>query len=702
MMNGFDRMANSGRRSAGAPHRFARALGLFLVVSLAAVGIVAVQPAVQAQALDGSQFNAGTIIDDSNFYNGNAMSQAQIQTFLEEKEPGTCGNTLCLKLYTETTPSRPQLVSSSTGRVRCNAYTGGTNDTAAAIIFKAQQACGISAKVILVTLQKEQGLVTKTAPSSAAMQRAMGYGCPDTAPCAVTTLGFGNQVYTGALQLNTYRAANFGMQPGLHTIAYNPTASCGTKSVQVTNYATAALYNYTPYTPNDAALANLYGTAPPCGAYGNRNFWVYYSTWFGDPQGNPQGSLQSLTVSNNAVVLSGWAADPDVPSAALNIQVAGNGWTQTIAAGGTNVAAQGAFSGAGSGHGFSATVDSGVGPQQICVTAINQSLGSNVSLGCQTVTVTTTVSSTLRIGGTDRYDTAVQIAKANFTTPGIPVVYVASGENFPDALSVVPIAAAQGAPLLLVTSGSVPQGVLDELNTLQPKRIIVVGGEQAISPAVYTVLSTVAGLQKNGSGAPDVTRVQGVDRYQTSIAIGDSLYAPPAVHPAMAYVAIGANFPDAISAAAAAGHTRSPLVLIDGGADAIPADIAAALQRWGVSKITVVGGVNAISDQLLSALNAIAPATRVSGPDRYATSVAINAAAFPSAAKAYIATGSNYADGLTGGAVAGAQGDPMFLAQGSCVPQGAIGQIVNWSSTSITLLGGIAALDAGVETLTPC
>lgn len=700
-MNEFGRADNSMGTGVTAPRRLARVLSLLLSVSLATIGLVAFQPSVQAQAIDGSQFNAGYIIDDSNFYDGNAMSQAQIQSFLEANEPGACGNASCLKNYTGASSSQGQRVSDSTGRVRCNAYTGGTSDTAAAIIFRVQQACGISAKVILVTLQKEQGLVSKTAPSDAAMARAMGFACPDTAPCATWALGFGNQVYWGTLQLNTYKASNFGLQPGLRTIGYSPDPSCGSSTFVVSNYATAALYNYTPYTPNDASLASLYGTAP-CGAYGNRNFWVYYNNWFGGPTGNPQGALQAVVTANNAVTVTGWAVDPDIPSSATSVQVSGVGWSQVISANSANAASQGALAGAGTNHGFSATLLSAVGTQQICAVAINQGLGVDVSLGCRSVTVPTKVASTSRIGGTDRYDTAVQIAKANFTTAGIPAVYVASGENFPDALSAVPIAAATGAPLLLVTSAGVPQGVLDELNALQPKRIIVVGGSEAISPAVVATLTTVAGLAKNGNGAPDVVRMQGTDRYQTSIAIGDSLYAPPALHPTMAYVAIGSNFPDAISAAAAAGHTKSPLLLIDGGATTVQANIAAALTKWGVSKITVVGGTGAISDQLFSALNGIAPATRVSGSDRFATSVAVNVAAFPNATGAYVATGSSYADGLTGGAVAGAKGSPMLLSQDSCVPQGAIGQIVNWGVTSVTLLGGTEALGSGAQSLAPC
>jgi len=62
-------------------------------------------------------------------------------------------------------------------------------------------------------------------------------------------------------------------------------SGCGTKTFPLKSQATAALYYYTPYTPNDAALSNLYGSGDTCSAYGNRNFWRYYWDWFGSPIG---------------------------------------------------------------------------------------------------------------------------------------------------------------------------------------------------------------------------------------------------------------------------------------------------------------------------------------------------------------------------------------------------------------------------------
>lgn len=252
-----------------------------------------------AAALSGADFQAGRIIDDGLFYNGEAMAAQEVQAFLEEKVP-VCdamgaqpyaGTTraaygtsrgypppyTCLKDYTETTTTKPV----ETGL--CNGYVGGSQ-TAAEIIYQVGKSCGISQKVLLVLLQKEQSLVTDDWPWSIQYRSATAYGCPDTAPCDTEYYGFFNQVYNAARQFKRYTrdAELFNYKSGRDSyILYNPNAACGGTNVFIENNATAALYNYTPYQPNAAALANLYGSGDSCSAYGNRNFWRLYNDWFG-------------------------------------------------------------------------------------------------------------------------------------------------------------------------------------------------------------------------------------------------------------------------------------------------------------------------------------------------------------------------------------------------------------------------------------
>ncbi|HLB66081.1 MAG TPA: hypothetical protein VJJ78_00585 [Candidatus Saccharimonadales bacterium] len=248
----------------------------FLLINLS-FGLL---PGRTALALDGSDFQAGKIISDSNFFNGKAMNDVQIQQFLEGKVPNCASGYVCLKSYKKAIPNRP----SDEGLCSSISSSGGKKKLASYIINLVGRKCGVSQKVLLVLLQKEQSLVTSTSPSSTQYRSATGYGCPDTAPCDSEYYGFFNQVYQAARIYKYYSKYpdNFNHIAGAtNSVRYHPNAGCGSKNVYIANQATAGLYNYTPYTPNGAALNNLYGEGNGCSAYGNRNFWRIYSDWFG-------------------------------------------------------------------------------------------------------------------------------------------------------------------------------------------------------------------------------------------------------------------------------------------------------------------------------------------------------------------------------------------------------------------------------------
>lgn len=233
------------------------------------------------ESVDLSAFDPGTLISDADFYDADAMNADDIQRFLDE-QIGRCANDSCLARLRMPVDSRDPVVSSSTGETVCEGLDGG-DLTAAEIIDRVQRACGISAKVLLVTLQKEQSLVSgraARAPTPEQLGAAMGARCPDDAPCDPGAAGFADQVAQGATDLKSYSASDFMRQPGTHYIAYSPDPACGGTDVTITNEATAALYNYTPYQPNAAALAARWGTGDACSAYGNRNFALYWALWF--------------------------------------------------------------------------------------------------------------------------------------------------------------------------------------------------------------------------------------------------------------------------------------------------------------------------------------------------------------------------------------------------------------------------------------
>ncbi|TYP89871.1 hypothetical protein [Blastococcus xanthinilyticus] len=261
-------------------------LATVLVAPLGPAPRVDLQPAADAR-----QFNAGNIISDEVFFAGGSMSAPEVQAFLDVKNPACYpapDGTPCLRNYRQSTPTMG-------ATAFCGHYPGGGWESAADIIAKVGWACGVNPRVLLVLLQKEQSLVTAKGATltPTRYQKATGFGCPDTAPCDPAFGGFFYQVYNAARQFQNYRinASRFGYRAGItQQIRWSPDAACGSGSVYVANQATAGLYNYTPYQPNAAALAAGYRTGDGCSAYGNRNFWLYYTDWFGSTQ-SPGGGV---------------------------------------------------------------------------------------------------------------------------------------------------------------------------------------------------------------------------------------------------------------------------------------------------------------------------------------------------------------------------------------------------------------------------
>jgi hypothetical protein len=247
-------------------------------------------------------WDAGNIVSDAVFTNKNSMSASQIQDFLNTKVPicDTSG------LLPASEFGRSDLTHAQYAALRgwpappypcLREYVDG-GLTAAQIIYNVSQQYQINPQVLIVLLQKEQGLVTDTWPLPTQYRSATGYGCPDTAACDSQYYGLTAQLIWSATMFraiayndqnwsNPYRSGNSWYTPyllGNNLIRYNPQVSCGETVVNIQNRSTQALYNYTPYQPNASALNAGYGVGDACGAYGNRNFYLYFTDWFTSTQ----------------------------------------------------------------------------------------------------------------------------------------------------------------------------------------------------------------------------------------------------------------------------------------------------------------------------------------------------------------------------------------------------------------------------------
>ena len=291
-----------------------------------------------------------------------------------------------------------------------------------------------------------------------------------------------------------------------------------------------------------------------------------------------------------------------------------------------------------------------------------------------------------RFAGVDRFATAAATSAGTFP-PGVPVAYVATGRNFPDALAGGAAAARDRGPVLLVNPTGTPAVTVTELQRLQPQRIVVLGGTSAISQAVQNELATFA-----PGGA---SRLSGPDRYATAAVISRATFA---ANVPVAYVATGLAFPDALSGGPAAGLEGGPILLVT--PTAIPSATATELDRLDPQRIVVLGGTGAVSAQVAINLQQYTPSgiVRRSGADRYETAVAVSQGSFPAGARhVFVATGQNFPDGLAGGPAASRRGGPLLLVPGSSVPASVAAELVRLDPDRVTILGGTSVVTDAVQ-----
>ncbi|KGN33720.1 lytic transglycosylase [Knoellia sinensis KCTC 19936] len=275
-----------------------------------------------------------------------------------------------------------------------------------------------------------------------------------------------------------------------------------------------------------------------------------------------------------------------------------------------------------------------------------------------------------RIAGQSRYATAAAVASTGWPS-GADEVLIATGENFPDGLAASAVAGGREAPLLLTASQSLPLPTQDELIRLEPTTVHVIGGPGAVSEGVVLQIQEIL-------PQASVLRIAGGSRYETAAAV--SRLTPESSD--NAFVATGANFPDALSAGPAAARLGAPL-LLTAGTD-LSAPTAAELRQRKPARTFVVGGPGVVSDRVVSQIRQATGGTveRLSGTSRFDTAAAVSNRVFaPTTPALVLATGKNFPDALAAGALAGAQRSPLLLdGGGSSAPRATVdsGRRVSW------------------------
>lgn len=294
-----------------------------------------------------------------------------------------------------------------------------------------------------------------------------------------------------------------------------------------------------------------------------------------------------------------------------------------------------------------------------------------------------------RIDAPDRYGMAAALSRRGFAE-GATTVFIASGANFPDALSAAPVAAKTGGPLLLVTAGTIPEPIVAELDRLRPGRIVIVGGERSISPEVEAALRTRAG---------EVQRITGADRYEVSRALAIWGFGDGSAR--SAFLASGGAFADVLSAGAA-GRGQVPVILVDGSKPALDAGTEQTLDQLGVTAIEIAGGPASVSTGIEAASSAERETVRLAGANRYTTSIAVNRAHASGSPSPYLATGEKFPDALTGSVVAARAGQPLYVVPPDCVPRDVRESLPREGGGEVVILGGLNSLGQEAGELAAC
>ncbi|WP_421381957.1 cell wall-binding repeat-containing protein [Bacillus salacetis] len=279
-----------------------------------------------------------------------------------------------------------------------------------------------------------------------------------------------------------------------------------------------------------------------------------------------------------------------------------------------------------------------------------------------------------RFGGENRYETAIEISQEGWDTADS--VILTRGDEFPDALAGSPLAYQMDAPILLNRKGELLPEVRDELERLDARKVIILGGPNAVPSEVEQDIASLGYA---------VERISGSTRFETAAKIAARLGddAGPAV------VANGRGFPDAMAIAPYAAQKGYPILLTE--EDELPAATQEALA--GRSKTLVIGGERVIQDAVYSEL--VNP-VRYAGDNRYGTAAAIAEQLFPSN-KAFVATGYEFADALTGSVLAAKNGAATLLVKNSFITAETAAAVRRAGINNFTILGGRSAIDYNVE-----
>ncbi|WP_448073229.1 cell wall-binding repeat-containing protein [Georgenia yuyongxinii] len=327
----------------------------------------------------------------------------------------------------------------------------------------------------------------------------------------------------------------------------------------------------------------------------------------------------------------------------------------------------------------------------------------------------------IRIHGKDRIDTAIAASQAQRPgafAPGTGTVIVTRSDDFPDALTAVPLADQLDAPILITPSQTgLDERATAEIRRLSPAHVVIAGGPGAVSMTAEEDLGAIVGAQS-------VHRIAGPDRYATAAALAlwtitsagqGEPTAPPdptAMSPVErweqrrdtpVFLATGLDFPDALAAGAAAARAGG-VVLLSKGAEL---DLYTQDGPWrergytqsfmlGEEGEVITGPVYTVGGPATKAL--YGKETSFVGKDRYETAALLaRSAHFPAdAGSVAIASGEDFADAVVASGFVAKQDGPLLLTRSEFLSAATASYLASVSSpetaTLVQVFGGEGAV----------
>ncbi|MDR7240682.1 N-acetylmuramoyl-L-alanine amidase [Neobacillus drentensis] len=276
--------------------------------------------------------------------------------------------------------------------------------------------------------------------------------------------------------------------------------------------------------------------------------------------------------------------------------------------------------------------------------------------------------STVRLGGDDRFDVAINVSKTGWSTAS--TVVLANWDAYGDALTATPLAYKHNAPILLTRSSSLNSRTKMEIQRLNAKSVIIVGGPISVSENIVKELSDM-GIS--------VRRISGQNRVDVANNIAKDIGKSSKV-----VIADGFNFPDALSIAPFAARNGYPILLTNK-QHLIEGSTQNLVKNWNVSQTIISGGPLSVSQTVY---NTVPNPRRFGGNSRFEVSANIANAYFPSSSNAFISKGSIFADALTGSVLAAKKNAPILLIEPTNLTAPIEASIINNKISQFFILGG--------------